>query len=143
MLCEDVKSSDVSLTGDSINDCHLLEKGISISTTPVSGLVGFPVAHNLGSMAPIVNKGRHIFIKDTAFQTFVVQPPHLAHQTDPLRWYCLLCYLSTGRVLLLPPRSLGNQVSQRVNLDASEEPRCSAKSMFRLASKVRNTYSFI
>ena len=71
MPFEDVHSSNVS-TGDSIKDYDLLEKEISNSTTPTSGLVGFPVVHNLGSIAPIVDKSRHIFIKDAAFQTFVV-----------------------------------------------------------------------
>ncbi|KAF9228261.1 hypothetical protein BS17DRAFT_773370 [Gyrodon lividus] len=61
----------------------------------------------------------HLLIKDTAFQT----------------WYTLLNYLYTGKVKFLPPRSSGTQ-SPRSSTSTKDEPRCSAKSMYRLACKV-------
>ncbi|KIM57529.1 hypothetical protein SCLCIDRAFT_28761 [Scleroderma citrinum Foug A] len=113
-------NSFVSATADSVKDYDLLEKEDSNTTTPTGGLPGRPTAHKPSGIVSIPSKGRHIFIKDTAFQT----------------WYCLMYYLYTGEVHLLPPKSSGNQGSRRLSLNASEEPRCSAKSMFRLAIKL-------
>ncbi|KIJ12319.1 hypothetical protein PAXINDRAFT_118184 [Paxillus involutus ATCC 200175] len=62
---------------------------------------------------------RHILIKDTAFQT----------------WYTLLNYLYTGKVTFLPPKSSAVQ-SERSPEGPEEKPKCSAKSMYRLACKV-------
>ncbi|KAF8554153.1 hypothetical protein OG21DRAFT_1509308 [Imleria badia] len=65
--------------------------------------------------------GRHVFVKDTAFQT----------------WYTLMNYLYTGKISFLPLSSLapgGKHLSSTSSLDG---PRCSAKSMYRLACKVR------
>ncbi|KAG6377269.1 hypothetical protein JVT61DRAFT_15052 [Boletus reticuloceps] len=67
---------------------------------------------------------RHILVKNSAFQT----------------WYTLLNYLYTGKFSFLPLSStiLGRQYgSSTSSLDA---PRCSAKSMYRLASKVGLDY---
>ncbi|KAI6125791.1 hypothetical protein EDD17DRAFT_1538845 [Pisolithus thermaeus] len=63
------------------------------------------------------DKGRHIFVKDTAFQT----------------WYCLLYYLYTGAISFAPLRSSGGQ---RGSLNANKRPQCSAKSMYALATKL-------
>ncbi|KIJ07649.1 hypothetical protein PAXINDRAFT_158360, partial [Paxillus involutus ATCC 200175] len=64
---------------------------------------------------------RHILVKDTAFQT----------------WYTLINYLYTGKVTLLPPRSLKIPMQpQRSSTGTKDEPECSAKSMYRLACKV-------
>ncbi|KIJ59615.1 hypothetical protein HYDPIDRAFT_118398 [Hydnomerulius pinastri MD-312] len=62
---------------------------------------------------------RHIFVKDTAFQT----------------WYTLLSYLYTGKITFLPPTSSGARPKE-YSMSLSEEPKCSAKSMYRLACKV-------
>ncbi|KIK82042.1 hypothetical protein PAXRUDRAFT_14935 [Paxillus rubicundulus Ve08.2h10] len=64
---------------------------------------------------------RHILVKDTAFQT----------------WYALVNYLYTGKVTLLPPRSSKMPMQpQRSSTSTGDEPKCSAKSMYRLARKV-------
>ncbi|KAI6135355.1 hypothetical protein EV401DRAFT_1899745 [Pisolithus croceorrhizus] len=63
------------------------------------------------------DKGRHIFVRDTAFQT----------------WYCLLYYLYTGVISFAPLRSSGGQ---RGSLNANKRPQCSAKSMYALATKL-------
>ncbi|KAF9237962.1 hypothetical protein BU15DRAFT_62810 [Melanogaster broomeanus] len=62
---------------------------------------------------------RHILVKDTAFQT----------------WYTLLNYLYTGKVVFLPLRS-SKMRPRRSFTSTKDEPKCSAKSMYRLASKV-------
>ncbi|KAF8546794.1 hypothetical protein OG21DRAFT_1577108 [Imleria badia] len=61
---------------------------------------------------------QHVFVKDTAFQT----------------WYTLLNYLYTGKISFLPLSSPGgNHNSSTSSLDGL---RCSAKSMYRLTCKV-------
>ncbi|KAG9310048.1 hypothetical protein JVU11DRAFT_10091 [Chiua virens] len=65
---------------------------------------------------------RHILVKDTAFQTY----------------YTLLNYLYTGEVGFLPLTSAvaaGGQPRES-STSSLEEPRCSSKSMYRLAYKV-------
>ncbi|KAF8450976.1 hypothetical protein L210DRAFT_691505 [Boletus edulis BED1] len=62
-------------------------------------------------------RSRHVLVKDTAFRT----------------WYTLLNYLHTGRFTFLPLSSTTAVGSSTSPLDV---PRCSAKSMYRLASKV-------
>ncbi|KAI6042178.1 hypothetical protein EDC04DRAFT_2972895 [Pisolithus marmoratus] len=64
--------------------------------------------------------GRHIFVKDGAFRT----------------WYCLLHFLYTGTAEFAPLRSSGKQEPQGFPFNATEEPKCSAKSMYRLAAKL-------
>ncbi|KAL4077373.1 hypothetical protein J3A83DRAFT_4368692 [Scleroderma citrinum] len=108
-------NSFVSAVAGSEKDYDLLEKESSNASSTPTG----PTVIKFHAIVPTLNKGRHIFIKDTAFQT----------------WYCLLYYLYTGGVHLLPPKSWAHG-SPWLSLDANEEPRCSAKSMFRLASKL-------
>ncbi|KIJ59612.1 hypothetical protein HYDPIDRAFT_33052 [Hydnomerulius pinastri MD-312] len=62
---------------------------------------------------------RHVFVNDTASQT----------------WYTLLSYLYTGKITLLPMMSSGTRPKES-STSPSEEPKCSAKSMYRLACKV-------
>ncbi|KAI9458726.1 hypothetical protein HD554DRAFT_2317107 [Boletus coccyginus] len=64
---------------------------------------------------------RHVLVKDTAFQT----------------WYTLLNYLHTDKFNFLPLGSTtpGGQPHES-SIGSLDEPRCSAKSMYRLASKV-------
>ncbi|KAI9458729.1 hypothetical protein HD554DRAFT_1691639 [Boletus coccyginus] len=64
---------------------------------------------------------RHVLVKDTAFQT----------------WYALLNYLYTGEFNFMPLGSTipGGQPHESL-ISSLDEPRCSAKSMYRLASKV-------
>ncbi|KAI6041759.1 hypothetical protein EDC04DRAFT_1163373 [Pisolithus marmoratus] len=67
-----------------------------------------------------VGGGRHIFVKDAAFQT----------------WYCLLHFLYMGTTEFSLLRSSGLQGSQRSSCNTSQVPKCSAKSMYRLATKL-------
>ncbi|KAI5984607.1 hypothetical protein EDD15DRAFT_2375063 [Pisolithus albus] len=62
--------------------------------------------------------GRHIVVKDTAFQT----------------WYCLLHFLYIGAAEFAPLESSGGSISFSCN--TSQRPMCSAKSMYRLATKL-------
>ncbi|KAF8546932.1 hypothetical protein OG21DRAFT_1490677 [Imleria badia] len=62
----------------------------------------------------------HVLVKDTAFQT----------------WYTLLNYLYTGKISFLPLSSTTAGGHHGFSTSALDEPRCSAKSMYRLASKV-------
>ncbi|KAI6019011.1 hypothetical protein BKA83DRAFT_4311419, partial [Pisolithus microcarpus] len=64
--------------------------------------------------------GRHISVKDAAFQT----------------WYCLLHFLYMGIVEFSPLRSSGPQGSKMFSRSTSQTPKCSAKSMYRLATKL-------
>ncbi|KAI9458727.1 hypothetical protein HD554DRAFT_2298928 [Boletus coccyginus] len=63
---------------------------------------------------------RHILVKDTAFQT----------------WYTLLSYLYTGKFGFLPLSSAMPGGHPGSLSSSANGPRCSAKSMYRLASKV-------
>ncbi|KAF9237960.1 hypothetical protein BU15DRAFT_9434, partial [Melanogaster broomeanus] len=82
------------------------------STSPSrTASVGVPRLRSSGN--------RHILVKDTAFQT----------------WYTLLNYLYTGKITFLPPKSSCLQ-SERPLVDPKDEPKCSAKSMYRLACKL-------
>ncbi|KAI6041758.1 hypothetical protein EDC04DRAFT_2892638 [Pisolithus marmoratus] len=67
-----------------------------------------------------VGGGRHIFVKDAAFQT----------------WYCLLHFLYMGTTEFSLLRSSGLQGSQRSSCNTSQVPKCSAKSMYHLATKL-------
>ncbi|KAI6113581.1 hypothetical protein EDD16DRAFT_1128021 [Pisolithus croceorrhizus] len=67
-----------------------------------------------------VDGGRHIFVKDAAFQT----------------WYCLLHFLYMGTTEFSLLKSSGLQGSKRLSCSASQVPKCSAKSMYRLATKL-------
>ncbi|KAI9458721.1 hypothetical protein HD554DRAFT_2317104 [Boletus coccyginus] len=64
---------------------------------------------------------RHVLVKDTAFQT----------------WYTLLDYVYTGKFNFLPLGSAtpGGQ-PHKSSTNSGDKPRCSAKSMYRLACKV-------
>ncbi|KAI9458725.1 hypothetical protein HD554DRAFT_1692103 [Boletus coccyginus] len=64
---------------------------------------------------------RHILVKDTAFQT----------------WYTLLNYLHTEKMKFLPLSSTPTPGRHcESSMSFLDEPRCSAKSMYRLACKV-------
>ncbi|KAI6102994.1 hypothetical protein F5141DRAFT_243247 [Pisolithus sp. B1] len=67
-----------------------------------------------------VGGGRHIFVKDTAFQT----------------WYCLLHFLYMGTAEFSLLSSSGLRGSERFSCNASRVSKCSAKSMYRLATKL-------
>ncbi|KAI5984605.1 hypothetical protein EDD15DRAFT_2201167 [Pisolithus albus] len=67
-----------------------------------------------------VGGGRHIFVKDTAFQT----------------WYCLLHFFYMGSTEFSLLKSSGLRGSGRFSSNASQVPKCSAKSMYRLATKL-------
>ncbi|KAG6377270.1 hypothetical protein JVT61DRAFT_15053 [Boletus reticuloceps] len=71
---------------------------------------------------PSVRRIRRILVRDTAFQS----------------WYTLLHYLYTDKVSFLPLTSAtpGRKPLKRASTSFLDEPRCSAKSMYRLASKV-------
>ncbi|KIJ07650.1 hypothetical protein PAXINDRAFT_19175 [Paxillus involutus ATCC 200175] len=70
-----------------------------------------------GPLRPI--QSRHIFVKDTAFRT----------------WKALLLYLYTGRVTFCDLRSQDKAPVEALNC-TDNPPRCSPKSMYRLACKV-------
>ncbi|KAI6019497.1 hypothetical protein PISMIDRAFT_689887 [Pisolithus microcarpus 441] len=67
-----------------------------------------------------VGGGRHIFVKDTAFQT----------------WYCLLHFFYMGTTEFSLLKSSRLRGSERFSSNASQVPKCSAKSMYRLATKL-------
>ncbi|KAG9310050.1 hypothetical protein JVU11DRAFT_10093 [Chiua virens] len=101
----------------------------AVQETPGSKRLGKDAAVRLRSLS-----SRHILIKDTAFQT----------------WYTLLNYLYTGKITVLPlSSSTGGRKSHECSTSSLDKPRCSAKSMYRLACKtglddLRNkTFSFI
>lgn len=80
------------------------------------------------------HKGCHIFVKDTAFQT----------------WYCLVYYLYTGVMTFAPLSSSGGRKGSASDyLNADTKPQCSAKSMYALATKLglnqvrEQAYNFI
>ncbi|KAF8554151.1 hypothetical protein OG21DRAFT_1509305 [Imleria badia] len=64
--------------------------------------------------------GRHVLVKDTAFQT----------------WYTLLNYLYTGKIGFLPLSSLAPGGQRGSSTSSLDGPKCSAKSMYRLTCKV-------
>ncbi|KIJ07652.1 hypothetical protein PAXINDRAFT_102872 [Paxillus involutus ATCC 200175] len=70
-----------------------------------------------GPLRPI--QSRHIFVKDTAFRT----------------WKALLFYLYTGRVTFCNLKSQDKAPTEALNC-TDNPPRCSPKSMYRLACKV-------
>ncbi|KAI6038872.1 hypothetical protein EDC04DRAFT_3141189 [Pisolithus marmoratus] len=71
-------------------------------------------------MSYVSDHGRHIFVKDTAFQT----------------WYSLMYYFYTDNIAFSPPKSLGVREPQRFSRTAKPRPQCSAKSMYSLATKL-------
>ena len=54
-----------------------------------------------------------------------------------LRWYTLLNYLYTGKISFLPLSSLASGGQRGSSTSSVDKPKCSAKSMYRLACKVR------
>ncbi|KAI5993832.1 hypothetical protein F5J12DRAFT_963130 [Pisolithus orientalis] len=71
-------------------------------------------------MPLLSDRGCHIFVKDTAFQT----------------WYSLLYYLYTDNIAFSPLKSSGPQGPQRFSRTAKPRPQCSPKSMYSLATKL-------
>ncbi|KAI6134327.1 hypothetical protein EV401DRAFT_2064078 [Pisolithus croceorrhizus] len=67
-----------------------------------------------------VGGGRHIFVKDAAFKT----------------WYCLLHFLYMGTTEFSPLSSSGLRGSERSSCNTGRVSKCSAKSMYRLATKL-------
>ncbi|KAI6137904.1 hypothetical protein BKA82DRAFT_4163747 [Pisolithus tinctorius] len=78
------------------------------------------IARANGARPSVSYKGRRIFVKDTAFQT----------------WYCLVYYLYTGVITFSPLRSSGSRDSQSLAPNSDKRPLCSAKSMYALATKL-------
>ncbi|KAI6102995.1 hypothetical protein F5141DRAFT_243248 [Pisolithus sp. B1] len=98
-----------------------LEKYYDFLQRNVSDAIGLS-SEGPASVQPFwaVDGGRHIFVKDTAFQT----------------WYCLLHFLYMGTTEFSLLKSSGLQGSKRLSCSASQVPKCSAKSMYRLATKL-------
>ncbi|KAI6137906.1 hypothetical protein BKA82DRAFT_4163769 [Pisolithus tinctorius] len=71
-------------------------------------------------MPLLSDRGCHIFVKDTAFQT----------------WYSLMYYLYTDNIAFSPLKSSGPQGPQRFSRTAKPRPQCSPKSMYSLATKL-------
>ncbi|KAI6148080.1 hypothetical protein BKA82DRAFT_4147937, partial [Pisolithus tinctorius] len=71
-------------------------------------------------MLQALGGGCHIFVKDAAFRT----------------WYCLLHFLYMGTVEFSPLKSSGPHGSRRFYCNTSRVPECSARSMYRLATKL-------
>ncbi|KAI5993830.1 hypothetical protein F5J12DRAFT_915340 [Pisolithus orientalis] len=72
------------------------------------------------NMPSLSDHGCHIFVKDTAFQT----------------WYSLMYYLYTDNIAFSPLKSSGPQGPQKFSRTAKSKPQCSAKSMYSLATKL-------
>ncbi|KAF8554150.1 hypothetical protein OG21DRAFT_1484930 [Imleria badia] len=94
---------------------------VASSETAVQDTAGGKTSGNQTAMRLRSLGSRHVLVKDTAFQT----------------WYTLLNYLYTGKFNFLPLSSAtpGGQPRES-STSFLDEPRCSAKSMYRLASKV-------
>ncbi|KAI5985077.1 hypothetical protein EDD15DRAFT_2304404, partial [Pisolithus albus] len=71
-------------------------------------------------MSSASDRGFHIFVKDTAFQT----------------WYSLMYYLYTDYITFSPLKSSGQREHGRYSHTAKPRPQCSAKSMYCLATKL-------
>ncbi|KIK22894.1 hypothetical protein PISMIDRAFT_679755 [Pisolithus microcarpus 441] len=74
----------------------------------------------LDGMSSVSDRGFHIFVKDTAFQT----------------WYSLMYYLYTDYITFSPLKSSGQREHGRYSRTAKPRPQCSAKSMYCLATKL-------
>ncbi|KAI6157085.1 hypothetical protein BKA82DRAFT_4052788 [Pisolithus tinctorius] len=88
------------------------------ATSPVLSWSSQNVQPN--SMTSLSDRGCHVFVKDTAFET----------------WYSLMYYLYTGNIAFSPLKSSGPQGPQRFSRTAKPRPQCSAKSMYSLATKL-------
>ncbi|KIK17569.1 hypothetical protein PISMIDRAFT_685161 [Pisolithus microcarpus 441] len=96
------------------------EKDYEFLPQRVSNTIGL-LPEGLPSIQPNtmgLGGGRHVFVKDAAFQT----------------WYCLLHFLYTDVAEFSPLKSSGG--SKIFSCNTSERPMCSAKSMYRLATKL-------
>lgn len=71
-------------------------------------------------MLQALGGGCHIFVKDAAFRT----------------WYCLLHFLYMGTVEFSPLKSSGLHGYRGFYSNTSRVPECSARSMYRLATKL-------
>ncbi|KAI6003288.1 hypothetical protein F5J12DRAFT_783707 [Pisolithus orientalis] len=79
------------------------------------------VANSIGlSSEGSASGGCHIFVKDAAFRT----------------WYCLLHFLYMGTVEFSPLKSSGLHGYRGFYSNTSRVPECSARSMYRLATKL-------
>ncbi|KAI6044164.1 hypothetical protein EDC04DRAFT_462783 [Pisolithus marmoratus] len=126
-----VSPSQTQVIADSDNDNEdldtcvptepTLEEGHDFFQQNVSGLsFERPAGGQPNGVLCGLGGGRHIFIKDGAFRT----------------WYCLLHFLYTGTAEFAPLRSSGKREPQGFPFSATEEPKCSPKSMYRLAAKL-------
>ncbi|KAI6142513.1 hypothetical protein BKA82DRAFT_4193150 [Pisolithus tinctorius] len=79
-----------------------------------------PASIQPNGMLPPLGGGHHIFVKDAAFQT----------------WYCLLHFLYMGTTEFSPLRSSGAHGSRTFSCSTRRVPKCSARSMYRLATKL-------
>ncbi|KIK17573.1 hypothetical protein PISMIDRAFT_685171 [Pisolithus microcarpus 441] len=98
-----------------------LEKYYDSPQQNVSDVIGLS-SRGPASVHPTwaVGGGRHIFVKDTAFQT----------------WYCLLHFFYMGTTEFSLLKSSGLRRSGGFFCNASQVSKCSAKSMYRLATKL-------
>ncbi|KAI6113629.1 hypothetical protein EDD16DRAFT_1600797 [Pisolithus croceorrhizus] len=71
-------------------------------------------------ISSVSDRGCHVFVKDTAFQT----------------WYSLIYYLYTDNITFSPLKSSGPRERERYSHTAKPRPQCSAKSMYSLATKL-------
>ncbi|KAI6135313.1 hypothetical protein EDD17DRAFT_1761362 [Pisolithus thermaeus] len=111
-------------SGACISTTPSLEKGCNSFEQNISDAIGSSSEGTMSlqpnDMLWALSGGRYIFVKDTAFQT----------------WYCLLHFLYMGIVEFSPLRSSGPRGSKRFSCNTSQTPTCSAKSMYRLATKL-------
>ncbi|KAH7882004.1 hypothetical protein F5I97DRAFT_1910981 [Phlebopus sp. FC_14] len=122
----DPDEGSASAESDAAESVDNEESGVSIETTATirdaAATPALPVRTTRSSVNRLQVIGAHrILVKDTAFQT----------------WYALLNYLHTGKVVFLAPKpSCSHFPSQTTSSSTAEAPKCSAKSMYRLACKV-------
>ncbi|KAF8546791.1 hypothetical protein OG21DRAFT_1490813 [Imleria badia] len=100
---------------------------VASSETAVQDTAGNKTSRNQTAVSMRLRSmgSRHVLVKDTAFQT----------------WYTLLNYLYTDNFNFLPLSSAtpGGQLRES-STSFLDKPRCSSKSMYRLASKVGLDY---
>ncbi|KAH0826790.1 hypothetical protein J3R83DRAFT_5209 [Lanmaoa asiatica] len=98
-------------------------RSVASSETAVHGTLGNKTLANQTAIRLRSLGSRHVLVKDTAFQT----------------WYTLLNYLYTDKFNFLPLSSAtpGGQPHES-STSSLDEPKCSAKSMYRLTCKAKH-----